>query len=90
MLLVVSDTHAFLLLHVTHTKATLSCWKHTDGLGLDLASGCFGILRAVRCERELMDGVALGVLRRCRGPQFWKVAFELQSRCEDWRGARLE
>ena len=66
MLLMVSDTYAFLLLHRTHMKAILSCWKHTDGLGLELASGCFGILRAARCERELVDGVALGVLRRCR------------------------
>lgn len=37
-----------------------------DGLGLELAGGCFGILRAARCGRELVDGVALGVVRRCR------------------------
>ena len=66
MLLMVSDTYTFLLLHLTHTKAILSCWKHMDGLGLELAGGCFGILRAARCGRELVDGVALGVVRRCR------------------------
>ena len=64
MRLMVSDACAFLFSYLTHAKAVLSFWKHTGGLGLELASSCFGILCAVRCEPELVRSGSTGCFEK--------------------------